>query len=246
MDHNPLFERIPCDMAFFATPPHACSYLGGHQAITLFADPHMTMDTALYSALADLGFRRSGGHVYRPRCPNCQECLPVRIPVDAFQPDRSQRRTWARNQDLTVSVQPATFSEENYRLYRRYITSRHADGSMDIDDPEQYLSFLTSHWSDTHFVEFREQGRLLAVAVIDILEQGLSAVYTFFDPNERSRGLGTLAVLWQVEEVRRRALPWVYLGYLIESSPKMVYKTRFRPLQTFIQGRWQGWPMDGA
>lgn len=231
-------EVIPPTMAFYATPPHPCSYLEEREAVTLFADPKAQMTTELYTALAELGFRRSGDHVYRPRCPDCQACLPVRVDVAHFRPDRSQRRTQNKNHDLSVHIRPAEFDEEHYALYRRYISSRHADGSMDQDDPEMYIRFLASAWSETHFVEFRQQQRLLAVAVIDLLEDGLSAVYTFFEPDDEKRSLGTLAVLWQIEEARRRKIEWVYLGYLIEESPKMAYKARYRPLEAFEHGEW--------
>lgn len=233
------FSVLPADLVFYASPPHACSYLPAREAVTLFADPHSPMNPSLYSVLAKLGFRRSGNYVYRPRCPTCDACRPARIPVHEFQPDRSQRRAVRRNQDLAVSVLPAQYQEEHYRLYRKYIHRRHADGGMDVDDPTRYLEFLGSRWMDTRFVEFRLQERLLMVAVIDLMHDGLSAVYTFFDPDEASRSLGTQAVLWQVEEARRRQLPYVYLGYWIAESPHMAYKKRFRPLEVYEGGRWQ-------
>ncbi len=240
MSHRlpPEIVTLPPELAFYVSPPHPCSYLDGRESVTLFADPHAELNTAIYSDLIELGFRRSGNHVYRPRCPRCDACIPVRIPVAEFRPDRSQRRTLKRNSDVTVRMLPAEFNEEHYRLYRRYMSSRHAGGSMDVDSPEQYSDFLTSPWCDTRFVEFRHETQLLAVAVIDLLRSGLSAVYTFFDPQHQHRGLGNLAVLWQVEEARRRGLPWVYLGYLIHESAKMAYKTRYRPLQQFHHGYW--------
>lgn len=233
------FSVLPADLVFYASPPHECSYLPEREAITLFADPHSPMTPALYSVLAELGFRRSGNYVYRPRCATCDACRPARIPVADFAPDRSQRRAWQRNRDLAVSVLPAEYHEEHYQLYRKYIHSRHADGGMDVDDPARYLEFLGSRWMDTRFVEFRDQGRLLMVAVIDLMSDGLSAVYTFFDPDEASRSLGTYAVMWQVEEARWRRLPYVYLGYWIEESPRMAYKKRYRPLEVYRSGGWQ-------
>lgn len=232
------FNILPADLVFYASPPHECSYLPEREATTLFADPHAPLTPALYSLLAGMGFRRSGNYVYRPRCPDCNACLPVRIPVREFSPARSQRRNWAQNKDLAVSVLPAEYQEEHYALYRKYIHSRHAEGGMDVDAPERYLEFLGSRWADTRFVEFRLQGRLLMVAVIDLMSDGLSAVYTFFDPDESRRGLGTYAILWQVEEARWRQLPYVYLGYLIDESPKMAYKRRYRPLEYYQQGGW--------
>ncbi len=231
-------DFIPPELFFYASAPHPCSYLE-REAVTLFADPNARMNNELYSTLSNLGFRRSGEFVYAPRCPACNACLPVRIPVDEFKPDRSQRRTWKRNQDLTVTLQPADFNPRHFDLYRRYMDARHPDGSMAKPDPEQYLRFFGSRWADTRFVEFSENGRPLAIAVMDILEQGLSAVYTFFDPQVHDRGLGVNAVLWLVEEARRRKLPYVYLGYLIHESPKMNYKTRYQPLEFFYDGVWQ-------
>ncbi len=227
-------------LSFFATPPHSCSYLPEREAITLFADPAAHPDRRLYSTLSDYGFRRSGRYIYRPACPGCRECVPVRIPVERFRPRRSQRRCTRINADLVVEMRPARFREEEYRLYQRYIEARHPGGGMETDSPEQYMAFLTSDWSETRFVAFREpSGRLLMVAVVDRLERGYSAVYTFYEPTERSRGLGTWAVLWEIELCRREALPWLYLGYWIEDSRKMRYKAEFRPQERFHEGRWR-------
>lgn len=231
-------DFIPPELFFYASAPHPCSYLD-EQAVTLFADPNAKMTIRLYSALSDLGFRRSGEFVYAPRCPTCNACLPVRIPVEQFQPDRSQRRTRRRNSDLTVTIKPAEFDPRHFDLYRRYMDRRHPEGSMAHPDREQYLRFFISSWAETRFVEFSDGDRPLAVAVMDLLESGLSAVYTFFDPQANERGLGVNAVLWLVEEARRRELPYVYLGYLIHESPKMNYKTRYQPLEFFHDGVWQ-------
>jgi len=225
-------------MLFYASPPHPCSYLPGREAITLFADPRMSMTPEIYSALSDFGFRRSGEYVYRPRCQGCSACQPCRIPVTEFAPNRSQRRTWQLNLDLTVQIMPPDHEGAYFDLYRRYMASRHADGTMNVDDEEQYRRFLTSSWSESWFVLFRHQQNLVAVAVIDRLEQGLSAVYTFYDPEEERRSLGTMAVLWQIEQAKRMGLPYVYLGYYIAESPKMAYKSRFNPLELFRDGKW--------
>jgi len=236
-------DFIPPELFFYASAPHPCSYLD-KEAVTLFADPNAQMNRRLYSALSDLGFRRSGEYVYAPRCSACNACLPVRIPVAEFKPDRSQRRNLKRNRDLRVTVHPPEYSERHFELYRRYMDTRHPDGSMAQPDPEQYVRFFVSSWADTRFVEFAEDDRPIAVAVMDILEHGLSAVYTFFDPREGERGLGVHAVLWLIEEAKRRNLPYVYLGYLIHESPKMNYKTRYRPLEFFHDGIWQPLPVD--
>jgi len=236
---NPL---LLTDLAFYASPPHSCSYLPEEEATTLFADPHAEMSMALYGQLIDLGFRRSGRYVYQPRCRRCTACLPARLPVTQLRPTRSQRRTWARNQDLTVSVRPAAFSEEHYALYRRYMATRHPGGGMDVDQPDAYMEFLCSDWSDTRFVEFREGATLVAVAVTDYLRQGLSAVYTFFSPEAGRRGLGTYAILWQADAAARSGRRHLYLGYWIEGSQKMAYKGCFRPLEVYRQGVWHTVP----
>lgn len=223
---------------FFSTTAHACSYLPGEQAITLFADPKSRMDDRLYSELSDLGFRRSGNYVYRPHCSHCNACVAVRIPVDRFQPNRQQQRVWKRNQDLTVRALPPLFRADHYALYARYIRERHSDGDMYPPSEEQFTSFLTSDWSDTCFYEFRAGERLLAVAVCDVLENGLSAVYTFYDPDESRRSLGTHAILWQIEETRRMGLSSLYLGYWIKNCHKMSYKIAFRPIELLINNEW--------
>lgn len=231
-----MAERTGLD--FFITAPHACSYLPEHTATTLFADPDVAIGTRLYSLLADHGFRRSGKNVYRPQCAACDACVSVRLDVGRFEPSRTQRRIWRANQDLTVQVVPAAHLPEHFALYRRYIQGRHAGGSMDDPDEGRYAEFLISPTVDTSFVELRKDGRLLCVFVVDRLHTGLSAVYTFFDPDEAARSLGTFAVLWQVEEARRQGLRWVYLGYWIAACRKMSYKDRFRPFEGFRGGRW--------
>lgn len=224
--------------ALLVTPPHGCSYLEDRDATTVFIDPDFPMDTRLYSALTLHGFRRSGPHVYRPHCGPCQACVPVRVQVDEFQPRRSQRRAWRRNEDLSVHRCPPLFDDEHFALYRHYVGARHRGGSMDNPTPGRYMEFLTSVWSETDFYEFRLRDRLLAVAVADRLRDGLSAVYTFFDTGFPERSLGVHAVLWQIQEARRLGLHWVYLGYWIADSPKMAYKAEFRPQQHLVGGRW--------
>lgn len=223
---------------FFSTTSHACSYLPGKKAVTLFADPKTRMDARLYTDLSDLGFRRSGNYVYRPHCNGCDACVPVRLPVARFCMNRQQRRVWRRNQDLQVRVLMPDFCAEHYALYERYINARHDDGDMYPPSMEQYASFLTSDWSDTCFFEFRAGDRLVAIAVCDVLENGLSAVYTFFDPDEAARSLGTYAILWQIEATRQRGLASLYLGYWIKNCQKMNYKIAFRPIELLINNEW--------
>lgn len=226
-------------LLFYVTPPERCAYLPGREAINVFADPRARMNTPLYGRLIDKGFRRSGAHLYRPQCPGCGECVPTRIPVARFQPNRSQRRNWNVNRDLNVYIVPQGYRAEHFTLYRRYQRGRHAGGEMDNPTPQSYLDFLSCAWAETLFVEFRLNDTLMAVSVCDRVAEGLSAVYTFFEPNQRRRGLGTHAILWQIEEVRRRGLDYVYLGYWIAGNRKMSYKTRFRPIEGLINGQWR-------
>ncbi|WP_404362047.1 arginyltransferase [Marinobacter sp.] len=231
-------------LVFFATPPHECSYLEDREATTMFVDPRARVDKRLYSQLTALGFRRSGSHFYRPHCEQCNACIPVRLNAGRFRANRSQRRVWRRNEDLRFNLVPARLSDEYYGLYARYIEERHADGDMYPPSREQFGSFLVEGGTESWFLEMRKDTRLIGLAVIDLLDDGLSAIYTVFEPGEDGRSPGTLAVLWQVEEARRRNLPHVYLGYWIRECRKMSYKTRFRPVEALLDGRWQTLPEE--
>lgn len=225
-------------LKFYATQPHQCSYLPDEQAVTLFLDPHQRIDDHTYSRLSELGFRRSGEHLYRPHCGQCQACIPARIPVVDFTPSSQQQRIYKRNRDLQVETVRPLMTDEIYQLYARYIEARHADGDMFPPSQEQFRSFLVSQDEFCEFNTFRLDGRLLAVAVTDRLGNGLSAVYTFFDPGESRRSLGRYAILWQIEEARRAGLPAIYLGYWIRNCRKMSYKTEYRPLEMLVNQRW--------
>ncbi|MCB1802343.1 MAG: arginyltransferase [Gammaproteobacteria bacterium] len=226
-------------LPLYLSAPHACSYLPNRLSSTLFTDPEQAMDAARYAELLSFGFRRSGRMVYSPRCENCHQCVSVRIPVADFRPRRWQRRILRANQDVESIVCPASFEREHYTLYQRYTAARHGDGEMASATPADYMAFLRADWCDTQFIEFRSGGRLLAVAVTDVLDIGLSAVYTFFDPAEQARSLGTYAILQQIVRARDLGLPHHYLGYWIRDSRKMAYKTRFRPLELWREGAWQ-------
>lgn len=226
-------------LKFYATQPHPCSYLPDEQATTLFLDPSQPMNVQLYGQLSDLGFRRSGDHLYRPHCQHCNACVPARIPAADFRPNRQQRKVWRRNADLRVDQVQPSFRDEYYDLYVRYIEQRHADGDMYPPSREQFSTFLLRDLPFSRFVEFRLQERLLALAVVDQLPGGLSAVYTFYDPDEERRSLGRYAVLWQIAECARLGLACVYLGYWIKNCRKMSYKSQYQPLELFIEQRWQ-------
>ena len=223
---------------FFQDHPHACSYLEHRLARNIYPDPAKKPDKKLYNHLIQHGFRRSGDHIYRPLCPNCQSCIPVRIDVNAFQFNRSQRRCWKQNADLSMKIKPAEFNEEHFDLYCYYLAKRHANGGMDNPSIDNYKNFLLSSWCDIGFLEFRLQDKLVAVAVTDFVFDGVSAFYTFFDPDLNKRGLGTFAILKQIELAKNYGLSWLYLGYWIKESNKMNYKSHFSGLEHYHLG-WQ-------
>jgi arginine-tRNA-protein transferase len=223
----------------FQTLDHRCGYFSDRLARNLVIDPLAPNLAGVYDHALSRGFRRAGGHVYRPHCRGCQACVPCRIEVAPFQPNRSQRRILQRNADLRTQWRIAAFTDEHFALYERYIAERHPGGGMDEPQPEDFRRFLLSPWSRTRYLELREGDRLLAAAVSDIGPQGLSAVYTFYEPGLPQRSLGTLAVLRQIELCRQRKLQHLYLGYWIENHPKMHYKAGFRPLEVLRAGQWQ-------
>jgi leucyl-tRNA---protein transferase len=230
------------NLKLYATYPHACSYLDGQEATTLFIDPQAKVDHMLYSHLSDLGFRRSGDHIYRPRCQTCKACIPVRIPVLKFKPTRQQKRCWARNLDLTVRVSQTLNMPLYYPLYARYITERHSDGDMFPPSEEQLINFLKPAVEQgTDYLEFWLQDELIAVAVSDRLTHGLSAIYTFYSPasEHQYRSLGVMAVLFQIGRAQDLGLPNLYLGYWIQDCRKMAYKNQYRPLELLIDQVWQ-------
>ncbi len=226
-------------LQFYVTAPYPCSYIEGRKARSQVATPNHLIQSRVYSDLVQLGFRRSGIFSYRPYCDNCRACQPIRVPVAQFRPSRTQLRTWRRlSARLQAQEVPLLFSDEHYALYLRYQSGRHMGGGMDQDSRDQYAQFLLQSQVDTRLITFREHGELRMVSLIDRLQNGLSAVYTFYDPDREQDSLGTYGVLWQFAECYRLGLEHVYLGYFIEESPKMSYKARFRPAEILVQGEW--------
>jgi leucyl-tRNA---protein transferase len=225
-------------LKLFATQPHPCSYLDGEQATTVFVDPSAEIDLALYTQLSQLGFRRSGAHLYRPQCATCQACLSCRVPVELFKPNRHQKRCIKKNADLDIQLVQKIDTEEHYQLYALYIEQRHSDGDMYPPTQEQFKNFLAMQWETTGYLEFRLNGQLISLAVCDQLNDGLSAVYTFYDAAFADRSLGKFAVLAQIQRAKDLGLPHLYLGYWIKDCDKMNYKSDYRPLDLLINRRW--------
>lgn len=230
-------------LQFYVTTSYPCGYIEKNRAQSLIASPYHLVNTDIYSELINQGFRRSGKFTYRPHCENCSACVPVRLVVDDFAPKRSQKRAYKKHQHLVAKVMQLGFHQAHFNLYQAYQIARHAedvDISHEQDEEEQYRQFLCQSNVNSLMVEFKDtQDQVKIVSVIDQLQDGVSAVYTFYDTSEPSASYGTHAIMWLAEWTKQMRLPYLYLGYWINHSPKMAYKEKFKPLQKLINGEWQ-------
>ncbi|HEY9548038.1 MAG TPA: arginyltransferase [Kiloniellaceae bacterium] len=225
---------------YYVLEPNPCPYLPGRMERKLLTEISGPCAQEVYDTLTLSGFRRSHRFAYRPACSRCNACTPVRVVVDGFTPGRSLRRILRSNGDLTGALLPARATAEQFGLFRRYIQSRHGDGEMAGMTEQEYRDMVESSDIDTRLAEIRDRaGQLLAVCLLDWLADGPSAVYSFFEPLEIRRSLGTYVVLSLIDAARQAGAPHVYLGYWIERSRKMAYKTRFRPLEGLGPEGWQ-------
>lgn len=226
---------------FYRSALIACPYIEGQVERRVVTElvPEL-VDAGLFESLTIAGFRRSHSYAYRPMCPSCSACVPVRILVDKFRPRRSLSRTWRANADLDAASRPAIATREGFDLFQRYQLSRHGDGDMASMDFGDYRALVEDGVAETRLVELRDpQGALVGVCLYDVLAGALSAVYSFFEPTLPARGLGSHLVLWLVEEARRTRRAHVYLGYWIEQCRKMAYKIRFQPIEVLGPGGWR-------
>jgi len=231
-------SKVISSIRLFRTAPHPCSYKSEQLATTIFVDPDLEITRALNSRLTELGYRRSGAHIYRPDCEACQACISCRVPVADFSFTRSQNRIRNRNADLRIEESTTLDHDHSFELYRKYINIRHRDGDMFPATREQFAAFINTLAEGTRCFNFYSGDKLVAACVTDFLEHGLSAVYTFFDPDLTRRSLGKFVILWQIQQARQLGLPYVYLGYWIKDCQKMSYKSDYRPIEMLVKGKW--------
>lgn len=232
------------NLRFFLTAPSPCPYLPGRRERKVFTALDGPDAGVLHDALTNAGFRRSQNIAYKPSCDGCGACISARVPVEQFTFSRRWRKIMTRNADVTRALRPAEATEEQFQLLRQYLRSRHADGGMAEMTYADYAAMVEESAVHTHIVEHRyssgpKRGALAAAALTDVLGDGLSLVYSFFDPAEPRRSLGAYAILDHIQQARAAGFAYVYLGYWIPGSEKMAYKAEFQPLELLLGGEWR-------
>lgn len=234
-------EKSLHKLQFYVTTPYKCGYLPNKMAQSLIASPQHLIDAKVYSGLMTQGFRRSGKFAYRPYCENCSACIAVRLVLDIFTPTRSQKRAFKQHGDLTAQIMPLHYSREHFALYDDYQSLRHADDTTAEaeDNAAQYHQFLCQSNVESLMIVFRDVNeQVKIVSVVDIVQDGVSAVYTFYDARQTKASFGTFAIMWLAEWAKSLNLNYLYLGYWIQDSQKMAYKQAFNPQERLINGEW--------
>jgi leucyl-tRNA---protein transferase len=229
---------------FFLTAPTPCPYLPGQVERKVFTQLVGDNAPALHQSLTAGGFRRSQSIIYRPACEGCRACISVRVRAQEFVPSRNHRRLLAKNADLVGTLLPNSPTIEQYDLFRAYVENRHADGGMVDMSLIDYAAMIEDSHVDTRIVEYRTKsgGDLVAVSLIDVMQDGLSMVYSFYDPELAERSLGTFMILDHIARARSLPLPYVFLGYWVKGSDKMGYKRRFQPMDMLTGIGWMAMP----
>ena len=218
---------------------HECGYFDDRLATTLFVDPSEIMTSQTYNGLLDSGFRRSGQLIYKPHCKNCNACVPLRISSQKFKPSRSQQRVLNKNNDVTQRIMVPQYLDEHYSLYKAYLRARHKNGGMEKHSTKEYRESMLSSGVNTVLIEYRIKEKLICVSITDLVDDGLSAVYTYFDPDlSKHRSLGTFAILSQIYLAKSLQRSWLYMGYWIQDSQKMAYKSNFSASEILTNGEW--------
>ena len=224
---------------FYVTTKYSCGYIKHQSAQSLVATPYKKVNNKAYSNLIKQGFRRSGQYVYKPHCGNCQACIPIRLSVNNFSISRSQKRVKKTHSNIQAKVLPLKFNEEHYELYIQYQNNRHRSQNESEDDIADYNEFLIRSNVESKLIEFRLNNKLVMISIIDLLEDGVSAVYTFYNCRYKKNSFGTFSILWLIDYCINHGIPYLYLGYWINQSNKMRYKINFKPYELMIDSLWQ-------
>ena len=232
-------KKVLEEIQFYVTTKYSCGYINGQDAQSIVATPYKNINNKNFKSLISKGFRRSGQYVYKPNCEKCSACIPIRLLASNFNASRSQKRAKKYLNKLSVKLLPLVFNQEHYNLYVHYQNKRHRSDDKSEDDVADYNDFLIKSNVNSKLVEFRLNSQLQMITIIDIIDDAISAVYTFYDCSDQKLSLGTMSIIWLLEFCKKENLPYLYLGYWIYESQKMKYKTNFKPYELMIEGVWQ-------